>query len=624
MNWRSLPQKTNSSFTPSQAGLLQRKCNSCFQHSISGRKCINCQPKSSLQRKTTIGTSKDPLELEADRIADQVLAAPANTSISTAPSRIQRFTGQTANQTDVAPASVDQVLSSPGNPLEPALQQEMGQRFGHDFSQVRVHTGGEAARSAQDVNAKAYATGYNIVFGAGQFTPSTLQGRKLLAHELTHVVQQSNSNKIRSEQSNAKSEISPIAIQRTPATAESRHGSTLPYKEANNLNDCMRIMGSANVKYCRREVLGENVSEISDEEKKALFFDRLRSLSPSNDPALRAEMESQFPLNTDDRWLAETILKSGPEPLWSLADITERQRRAMTNSWAPEPGNIKAVLGTGNHTVEAFYFRGTTDRRALVIGGVHGSEPGGVEVVNDLLTIMRSPNAPMPFFSVIVVPKLFSANIQAGRRASGGMVKSNAKTGSESSPDPNRQFPAIGSDPASNAALGCIVDDQKRCIEPENLVLLDLVNRFQPERVASAHGSTGTSGNVAQLLTGGGPSITTDPRPGQEPVDDALTLSMATEAKKLGVRIPGNFMGEKNQTTRYPTKTAAKMSPGVTFGQWGSHATPTRPAMNIILIETFGNTTSTSPSLNAVQQAARKTELMNLAQILRDFFLTSP
>jgi Domain of unknown function (DUF4157) len=190
MNWRSTSQKTTSSFTPIQTGLLQRKCKSCGQHRIAGGACTNCQPKSGLQRKLTIGASNDPLELEADRIADRVLATPANPTISTAPPRIQRSTGQTTEQADVAPASVDRVLSSPGRPLETSLQQDMGQRFGHDFSRVRVHTGDEAARSAQEVNASAYTTGHKIVFGAGQFAPETHEGRLLIAHELTHVVQQ--------------------------------------------------------------------------------------------------------------------------------------------------------------------------------------------------------------------------------------------------------------------------------------------------------------------------------------------------------------------------------------------------------------------------------------------------
>ena len=102
---------------------------------------------------------------------------------------IQRYTGQATGQTDSAPASVDRVLASSGRPLEPALQQDMEQRFGHDFSQVRVHSGAAAEQSARDVNAHAYTVGHDMVFGTGQFAPGTHEGRRLIAHELAHVVQ---------------------------------------------------------------------------------------------------------------------------------------------------------------------------------------------------------------------------------------------------------------------------------------------------------------------------------------------------------------------------------------------------------------------------------------------------
>jgi hypothetical protein len=67
----------------------------------------------------------------------------------------------------------------------------MEQRFGHDFSRVRMHTGQEAAQSAQAVNAHAYTVGHHIVFGNGKYAPNAAAGRRLVAHELAHVVQQS-------------------------------------------------------------------------------------------------------------------------------------------------------------------------------------------------------------------------------------------------------------------------------------------------------------------------------------------------------------------------------------------------------------------------------------------------
>jgi hypothetical protein len=170
-------------------GILQRKC-ACGNHTVAGGECGECANKKNvLQRKLTIGASNDPLEQEADRVAEQVMAISAHSVVSGTP-RIQRYIGQASEGENTAPASVDRVLTSSGRPLEPALQQDMEQRFGNDFSQVRVHTGGVAAQSARDVNAHAYTVGNNVVFGAGQFAPGTQEGRRLIAHELTHIIQQ--------------------------------------------------------------------------------------------------------------------------------------------------------------------------------------------------------------------------------------------------------------------------------------------------------------------------------------------------------------------------------------------------------------------------------------------------
>ena len=211
------PETAITNLTPAPSGILQRKC-ACGNHTIAGGECAECaKDKNNLQRKAdsqnalgagpslshgsvlqaklTIGASDDPLEQEADRVADQVLAAPAHPAVSGAPPHIQRFAWRPAGPTRTAPASVDRVLASPGSPLGPALRQDMEQRFGHDFSIVRVHSGEAGEQSARDVNAHAYTVGHNIVFGAGQFAPGTHHGRRLIAHELTHAIQQSDGAK---------------------------------------------------------------------------------------------------------------------------------------------------------------------------------------------------------------------------------------------------------------------------------------------------------------------------------------------------------------------------------------------------------------------------------------------
>jgi hypothetical protein len=94
------------------------------------------------------------------------------------------------------PATVPEVLRSPGKPLDMSVRTFMQSRFGHDFSGVRVHTDAKAERSARSVNALAYTVGNNIVFGHGQYKPENYEGQQLLAHELTHVLQQGAKNPV--------------------------------------------------------------------------------------------------------------------------------------------------------------------------------------------------------------------------------------------------------------------------------------------------------------------------------------------------------------------------------------------------------------------------------------------
>jgi hypothetical protein len=99
-------------------------------------------------------------------------------------------------------AAVQSVRQGGGRPLDPGTRAFMEPRFGHDFGNVRVHTDSQAARAAEAVNARAFTIGPDVVFGQGQYAPETVAGQRLLAHELTHTVQQ---------------KIQPLRIQCTPA-----------------------------------------------------------------------------------------------------------------------------------------------------------------------------------------------------------------------------------------------------------------------------------------------------------------------------------------------------------------------------------------------------------------------
>jgi outer membrane protein OmpA-like peptidoglycan-associated protein len=173
---------------------------------------VHTKTPARLQAKLTVNTPDDIYELEADRIADQVMAAPTHSQVNTAPPHIQLFRSQGDEGPLIdAPNSVDRVLANSGRPLEPELRQDMEHRFGYDFSRVRVHSGAAAEQSAREVSAHAYTVGHNIVFGAGQFAPGTHEGRRLVAHELTHVVQQSNSKGIPASHNHGRHSMPAIA-----------------------------------------------------------------------------------------------------------------------------------------------------------------------------------------------------------------------------------------------------------------------------------------------------------------------------------------------------------------------------------------------------------------------------
>src|SRR5215472_18998624 len=95
-----------------------------------------------------------------------------------------------AINTPEVPASVYEVLGTEGQSLDSETLSFMEPRFGHDFSQVRIHADERAAESAQAVNARAYTLGQDVVFGQGQYRPGTTAGKRLLSHELTHTIQQ--------------------------------------------------------------------------------------------------------------------------------------------------------------------------------------------------------------------------------------------------------------------------------------------------------------------------------------------------------------------------------------------------------------------------------------------------
>ncbi len=176
---------------------------------------FGCQG-SGLQPGLTLRGPGEIDELRADCVGVQVMQvadqAPAQSGVDPAPIRslsIQRLCAECEDEgklyrrhhgtpaESVAPSvdSVESTLRQPGRPLDPGTRAFFEPRFGVDFGHVRIHTDTEASRSAAAINALAYTAGHNIVFRQGNYDPNADSGRRLLAHELTHVLQQQAASK---------------------------------------------------------------------------------------------------------------------------------------------------------------------------------------------------------------------------------------------------------------------------------------------------------------------------------------------------------------------------------------------------------------------------------------------
>ncbi|NET50120.1 MAG: DUF4157 domain-containing protein, partial [Merismopedia sp. SIO2A8] len=214
--------------TPSQGVSPSTSQGLTAQTSASSTSSASHTQTPSLQAKLTIGQVGDRYEQEADRMADQVVSqsktstypptdspsstnAHANTNIhakiSSSPElqqTIQRLeqllqkasspsSGQTPGQTPTASSNIESRLQSAkgsGRPLESQTKADMESGFGADFSGVRIHTGSESASLNRSLGARAFTHGNDVFFNSGQYQPNTQSGKHLLAHELTHTVQQ--------------------------------------------------------------------------------------------------------------------------------------------------------------------------------------------------------------------------------------------------------------------------------------------------------------------------------------------------------------------------------------------------------------------------------------------------
>jgi hypothetical protein len=179
---------------------------------LYGGTCHLCPAR--IQTKLAISEPGDAYEKEADKAAQQVMQAtlpnvskltckavqPKCSQCEDEQTPVQRGAGETPSFQD-NDIGIHEVLKSPGQTLQSSVRAFMEHRFGHDFSQVRIHDDPRAGETARRLNAKAFTVGRDVVFGPAQYGPTTTEGTHLLAHELTHFIQQNGGRRLIQRQS---------------------------------------------------------------------------------------------------------------------------------------------------------------------------------------------------------------------------------------------------------------------------------------------------------------------------------------------------------------------------------------------------------------------------------------
>ena len=165
---------------------VNRKCAECEQEDKKVQRLEDKKEEDKKLQRMTDKKEEEKLQRQPDKKEEEKLMKKDNEKEE---DKIQKKESGSNTPISITSSYISS-LNSKGTSLPKQSQQFFGSRMGYDFSQIKVHTDQEAAQSAKEVNAKAYTTGEHIVFNEGQYDTNSAEGKKLMAHELTHVVQQ--------------------------------------------------------------------------------------------------------------------------------------------------------------------------------------------------------------------------------------------------------------------------------------------------------------------------------------------------------------------------------------------------------------------------------------------------
>lgn len=303
-------------------------------------------PNLPIQRQLTLNEPDDLYEQEADQVADTVLRMPAygpatppdddNGSTTSGQPVISRLQAGNEATTELSPEVESQVehMQGGGAPLPETERGFFEARLDADLSDVRIHTDEQAAQTAQDLNARAYTIGPDIAFNAGEYQPGTNEGRHLLAHELTHVMQQGAASEIQRQEEEAESDL-PTEEEKAEALAlaEAAKG------EASVAQDASESQ--------KGEAQGESEAKKAEGEGPKQEAQSSQAQGPVNKEAGKAK----------DQTVAEQATQTKAEKEAQQASTQENaQIAAQEVSAAPAPSSAAAPAPVG--------------------GGLNGSGPG--------------------------------------------------------------------------------------------------------------------------------------------------------------------------------------------------------------------------------------------------------
>lgn len=198
--------------SPPEHRVIQRKA-SC----VCGGDCPRCheEPKAlRVRTKLAMSNPGDTFEQEADRVSEQVMRKPDSMQTP----QVRRLENGASHTSEVTSDLTSRLGA--GMPLDAGSRSYFEPRFGHDFGDVRVHDGPQAATAAASVQARAFTIGHDVVFAAGEHNPASEVGKRLLAHELTHVVQQVG--RVRHANKRVQGSATSKVVQRQPTSQQAK------------------------------------------------------------------------------------------------------------------------------------------------------------------------------------------------------------------------------------------------------------------------------------------------------------------------------------------------------------------------------------------------------------------